>query len=95
MVCDRCGATGWFKTLICREDRDRRGVLCDPCYEALGGVGRFWIVYGEVNVTSRCDRCQHYCHPRELVTSRPGGGYKRDLVSTGICGACDNGGSRR
>ncbi len=88
MVCDRCGATGWFKTLVCREDRDRRGVLCDGCFDALGGVERFLIVHGEVNVTSRCDVCHFYLHPTELVESRPGGGYKRDLVSSGVCRSC-------
>lgn len=41
-------------------------------------------------VTSRCGRCGRYCNPRELdpATSRPGGGYKRDLHSTGVCRGC-------
>ncbi len=88
MRCDRCGAEGWHKTCRLREDPERRGTLCDGCYLRLGGVGRFLIVHSEVNVTSRCDWCGHYVHPRELVTSRPGGHGKRDLVSSGTCRSC-------
>ncbi len=94
MRCCKCGVTGWMKTVRLRDDRDRRGTLCDGCFDALGGTGRFWITNGEVNVTSRCDACKHYCHPTELVTSRPGGAAKRDVVSTGICASCAGGGGR-
>ncbi len=87
MTCEGCGASGWFKTVRWRGGT-RRFVLCDGCYEALGGAEGFWIVCGEANVTSRCDRCGWYVHPLELVESRPGGGYKRDLVSSGLCAAC-------
>ncbi len=67
-------------------------ILCDPCWLPL--ADRLWIRAGSFSVTSRCDACGTYCNPRELAMSRPGGGYKRDLVSTGVCGACDNGARR-
>ncbi len=90
MRCDGCGASGWHKTVRLRDDRERRGVLCTPCYEALGGVSRFWIVCGAVNVASRCSACGFYVHPTEIApeTARPGGGYKRDIVSSGLCLSC-------
>lgn len=91
MICEGCGATGWRKTCRWRTGI-RRFVLCDDCWRPISGS--VWIVRGEVNVTSRCDLCGYYVHPEALVTSRPGGGYKRDLVSTGICGVCENGDRR-
>ena len=85
MICEGCGASGWFKTCKWRNET-RRFVLCDDCWRPISGS--VWIVCGEVPVTRRCDRCHHYLHPRELATSRSGGGYKRDIVSSGICFSC-------
>ena len=71
------------------EDGDRHGrrfVLCDPCYEPLRET--LWICPGPFSVTARCDGCGTYCNPRELVESGPGGGYKRDIIASGLCPDC-------
>jgi len=68
LKCDGCGAEGWFKTVICRDDRDRGGVLCDACWLHL--ADRLWIVAGPVTVTARCDECDGFMNPRELVAIR-------------------------
>ncbi len=87
MICEGCGAEGWLKTVRWRNGT-RRFVLCDDCWRPISGS--VWIVRGEVNVTSRCDRCHFYVHPLEIApeTARPGGGYKRDIVSSGLCLYC-------
>jgi hypothetical protein len=64
----------------------RRWVICDACYEPLSGA--LWIVAGDFSITARCDVCHRYLNPRELVTSRPGGGYKRDVIASGLCASC-------
>jgi hypothetical protein len=90
MVCEVCGHSELaLKTVRWRAgDRRtaRRFVLCDPCYEPLRDS--LWIVAGAFSVTARCDGCGSYLNPRELVESRPGGGYKRDVVASGLCPAC-------
>ena len=87
MICRVCGASGWFKTVRWKTGAwNETFVLCDGCYWPL--ADRLWIRAGAFTVTSRCDACQRFCNPRELVESRPGGHGKRDLVSTGICGGC-------
>ncbi len=86
MRCDGCGAEGWLKTVVCRDDRDRRGTLCDPCYEPLAHL--LWIVPGHFNVTGRCDSCGRYVHPREIEPSTlKNGAAKRDIY-TGLCRRC-------
>ena len=62
-------------------------VLCDQCLDA-PLRSYVWIVPGPFSVTARCDGCGRYVNPRELVTSRPGGGYKRDVIASGMCAAC-------
>ncbi len=95
MRCSHCGheevalktcrwrSSEWWQTFT----------ICDRCYAPL--ADRLWVRAGPFTVTSRCERCGSFCHPRDLVESRPGGHGKRDLVSTGVCVSCDNGGSRR
>jgi len=80
--CDGCGAEGWFKTVIRRDDRDRRGTLCDACYGPLARL--LWIVAGPFTVTARCDECDGFLNPRELAV-------RRALVKEiyrGICVSC-------
>lgn len=87
MRCSGCGAVGHFKTVRQRDAAwNETFALCDSCWEPIRG--EVWIRPGPISVTSRCDRCGHYVHPHELVTSRPGGAAKRDVVSTGICVSC-------
>jgi hypothetical protein len=83
--CDGCGTEGWFKPVVCRDDRDRRGVLCDGCYEPLGH--RLWVVPGFATVTARCDECERFVNPGEIVPStlRPAG-WKEAFG--GLCRSC-------
>ncbi len=92
MICEGCGESGWFKTVRWKGGT-RRFVLCNDCYGTLGGVDeRFLIVYGAVNVASRCSSCGHYVHPLEIdpATAVVGGHGKRDVVSTGLCRECSD-----
>ena len=92
MRCEGCGFDApALKTVRWRRGR-RRFVLCDGCWGPISSA--LWVVAGDFTVTSKCERCQRFVSPRELVESRPGGHGKRDLVSTGVCRACENG-SRR
>ena len=87
MRCGGCGASApALKTVICRADRERRGVLCTACWGPLRDA--LWIVPGAFTITSRCDSCGAFVRPQDLVESRPGGHGKRDLVSTGLCAEC-------
>lgn len=64
----------------------RRWICCDGCWFPLRDS--LWIVPGAFSITARCDSCHRYVNPSELVTSRPGGGYKRDIVASGLCASC-------
>jgi len=80
--CDGCGATGWLKTVICRDDRDRGGTLCDPCWSSLRD--RLWIVPGLVTVTAQCSVCGVYRNPSEMAELR---GLARER-HVGVCPGC-------
>ena len=82
MRCDGCGATGWLKTVECRDDRDRRGTLCDACYGPLARL--LWIVAGPLTVTAQCSGCGLYLNPAELAVRR---GLARER-HVGICVSC-------
>ena len=72
MRCDKCGVEAVvLKTLICRDDRDRRGVLCDPCWLPLRD--RLWIVPGPVACFGRCRSCSGWFSVRELADLALGG----------------------
>ncbi len=88
MRCDKCGVEGWLKTCRRRDDPERRGVLCDPCFEPLAHL--LWIVPGHVNVASKCSGCGRYVHPSEIdpATAIVAGHSKRDVVSVGTCRMC-------
>ncbi len=62
-------------------------VLCNSCLDA-PLRSYVWIVPGGFSITARCDSCGAYMNPRDLVTSRPGGGAKRDVIASGLCGEC-------
>jgi len=67
--------------------KGQKFVLCESCLDApLRSYA--WLVPGDFSVTARCDGCWCYLNPRELVTSRPGGGYKRDIIASGLCSDC-------
>ena len=86
MKCDGCGVTApALKFVVCRDDRDRRGTLCDPCWLPL--ADRLWIVPGPRVVWGRCLRCGEWVSLRELRDAKPGGAGKGDAPS-GTCSEC-------
>ena len=91
MICEGCG----FEDAALKTGRwrggERRFVLCNPCWEPLPGT--LWVVPGPFTVTARCDQCGGYLNPRELAPEarRPGGGYKRDVIASGLCRECGSG----
>ncbi len=90
MICEVCGYEELaLKTVRWRavgRKTARRFVLCDECWFPLRDS--LWIVPGSHSVAARCDGCGAYMNPRDLVESRPGGGYKRDIIASGLCAGC-------
>lgn len=81
MVCAGCGTVAAaLKTVRCRDDASRVGVLCDPCYGPL--AHRLWIVPGWLNVWGRCRSCGSWESVNALRDVRPG-----EPVS-GVCRSC-------
>ncbi len=84
MICDGCGASApALKTVICRDDADRRGVLCDPCHAPL--AHRLWVVPGPVACFGRCLVCGEWESARDLADRKLGGGHGAWL---GTCRSC-------
>lgn len=84
MRCDGCGHEATvLKTVVCRADRDRQGVLCGECWLPLREL--VWIVPGWLNCFGRCRSCGEWESVRGLRDVKPG-----EPVS-GTCRACDNG----
>jgi len=82
--CDNCGhAAPDLKTVACRGDLDRRGVLCDPCWLHLRD--RLWVVPGAVPCFGRCRSCGEWFSVRELSDRKPGGGHGAMI---GVCVDC-------
>jgi hypothetical protein len=80
----RCGccdveATA-LKTVLCRADRERQGVLCDSCWLPLREL--VWIVPGRLNVWGRCRRCGGWESVNLLRDAKPG------YPVSGICVGC-------
>ncbi len=72
-----------LKTVLCRADRERRGVLCDSCWLPL--KDRLWIVPGWVACFGTCRLCGEWVSVRELRDARLGG--KRSAW-IGTCRMC-------
>ena len=84
MRCDGCGVEALvLKSVVCRADREHRGVLCDPCWEPLRN--RLWIVPGPVACFGRCGSCSEWFRVGELTDLKPGGGHG---AWVGTCGEC-------
>jgi hypothetical protein len=88
LICEGCGVVAPALKTVRWRSGERRFVLCDPCWGPMRGA--MWVVPGDFTVTARCDACGAYLNPRELVpeTRRPGGGYKRDVIASGLCRGC-------
>lgn len=81
MTCDGCGhAAAVLKSVVCRADRERQGVLCTSCWLPLRD--RLWITPGPVNVFGRCRECGGWESVRDLSDIKPGEPVR------GVCGAC-------
>jgi len=88
MVCSGCGNESVaLKTVVCRDDADRCGVLCGPCHEPLADW--LWIVPGPFACFGRCRGCGEWFSVRELSDRKPGGGHGAMI---GLCEGCANGG---
>ena len=80
-ACTGCGVEATaLKTVVCRADRERRGVLCDSCWLPLRE--RLWIVPGSLNVWGRCRDCGTWASVNDLRDVKPG-----NPVS-GVCVGC-------
>jgi len=83
----RCGgcdveATA-LKTVVCRAARERRGVLCDPCWLPLRD--RLWIVPGPVACFGKCRKCGEWFSVKELADLKSGGGHGAWLGKCRMC----------
>ncbi len=86
MRCAGCGVEApALKTVLCRADRERRGVLCDSCWLPLRD--RLWGIPGPVACFGRCSGCGGWFSVRELADLKPGGARKGDAPG-GTCVAC-------
>lgn len=86
MKCRGCGVeAAALKTVRCRDDAERIGVLCNDCYIPL--AGRLWIVPGGYVVWGRCLRCLEWVSLRELRDAKPGGAGRGDAPA-GTCVGC-------
>ncbi len=84
MVCDKCGTVEVaLKSVICRDDRERRGVLCSACFSPL--ADRLWIVPGPFVVFGKCSGCADWFSLRELADRKPGGKWS---APSGVCAGC-------
>ncbi len=85
MRCCKCGASApALKSVVCRDARNRRGVLCDPCWEPL--ADRLWILPGLVAAWGRCRECGEWFGVGELSDRKPGGGHGAMI---GACVDCE------
>jgi len=86
MACRLCGGGDqWIKTV--RDGAGDTFSACDPCYLA-SDPDSLVIVPGPMSVTGRCDECDRFLNPRELVAIR---GLVKESYR-GVCRACANGG---
>jgi len=84
VVCSGCGTESVaLKSVVCRDDADRCGVLCGPCHEPL--AHRVWIVPGPFAVWGRCRSCGSWESARDLRDAKPGGGHGAMI---GTCVSC-------
>jgi len=82
--CDGCGAEApVLKTCRCRDDAERAGVLCDPCWDPLRD--RVWIIPGPVACFGTCSRCGEWVSVNDLRDATPGG---RRSAPSGLCRMC-------
>jgi len=88
VVCCKCGVSApALKSVVCRDDRDRQGTLCGPCWLPIREL--VWIVPGPFAVWGRCRSCGSWESVRDLREAKPGGGHGAMI---GVCGGCANGG---
>jgi len=84
MRCDGCGITALaLKTVRCRSDRERRGVLCTGCWEPLREL--VWIIPGPVVAWGTCSWCDDWASVNDLRDAKPGG---RRSAPSGTCVDC-------
>ena len=84
MRCDGCGITApALKTVRCRADRERRGVLCTACWEPLRES--VWVVPGPVPCFGTCRACGEWASVNDLADATPGG---RRSAPSGTCVDC-------
>jgi hypothetical protein len=86
MRCAGCGdAATVLKTVVCRTDRERRGVLCTSCWLPLRD--RLWIIPGSVVVWGKCLSHGSWVSLRDLVDVKPGAAGK-GVAPGGTCTMC-------
>ena len=84
MRCDGCASSApALKTVICRADRERRGVLCVGCWLPLREL--VWIIVGPVAAWGTCRTCGEWVSVNDLRDATPGG---RRSAPSGTCGTC-------
>ncbi len=72
-----------LKSVVCRDDRDRQGTLCGPCWLPIREL--VWIVPGPFAAWGRCRSCSGWFSVRELADRKPGGGHGAMI---GLCAGC-------
>jgi hypothetical protein len=81
VTCDGCGHEApALKSVVCRADRERQGVLCASCWLPIRH--RLWLIPGWLNVWGRCRGCGEWESIRDLRD------IKQGEPASGVCAGC-------